>query len=111
MTNADKYLKDGVDVEELATEINELMLFCQNYAQPFRACLVEFFNKPLKPTLTEDEKVILRNALESGADAILRNDKGIYFHTKPGIKGIFGNRFQFIQHGEEYSIKELLGDE
>lgn len=91
MTNADKYLKDGVK-DEFIKEVNSEM---DLYGGQFN--VEQFLSLEVKPTLTEDEKVILRNALESGADAILRNDGGIYFHTKPGTKGIFGNIFQFTK--------------
>lgn len=100
MTNKDKYLKDGVDVEELcAGIINEIADEYMGDEEIGVARLIDFFDSEYKykPTLTEDEKVILSNALESGADAIFRNDGGIYFHTKPGTKGIFGNIFQFIK--------------
>ena len=91
MTNADKYLKDGVDKVRLYAELTSLQPnYCYNDFE-------KFFNKETKPTPTEDEKVILKKALESGADAIIRNDFGIYFHTKPGTTGIFSNLFQFIQ--------------
>ena len=102
MTNADKYLKDGTDVEELYNDLklyNEKIKGVTNYYTRDLSLrfFKEFLNQPIKPTLTEDEKTILRNALESGADAIIRNDFGIYFHTKPGTTGIFSNLFQFIQ--------------
>lgn len=59
MTNADKYLKDGVDVEELATKIIEYGVFGDTAT--WKQAIIEFMNKQVKPTLTEDEKVILRN--------------------------------------------------
>lgn len=50
MTNAEKYLKDGVNIEELiVTMENELPLSYVDVAQ--------FWGKTIKPTLTEDEKV------------------------------------------------------
>lgn len=105
MTNADKYLKDGVDVYKFVNDIFENGETYEAYIDDNNTHAVSinklrlsrFLLKNVKPTLTEDEKVILRNALESGADAIFRNDEGIYFHTNPATKGIFGNIFQFIK--------------
>lgn len=59
MTNADKYLKDGVDVEELTDAIlkyNEQTRGCTFYEN-----MRSFWKSEVKPTLKEDEKVILRN--------------------------------------------------
>lgn len=58
MTNAEKYLKDGVDIGQLAREITELSWSNDD-------CLEDnitlYFRQQAKPTLTEDERVILRN--------------------------------------------------
>ena len=60
MTNADKYLKDGVDVGEFANEILEAYMKGSNNESVF-VTTTRFLKSEVKPTLTEDEKVILRN--------------------------------------------------
>lgn len=56
MTNAEKYLKDGVDIENFT---NSLCGFVENWE--LRNGIKNFLKKEAKPTLTEDERVILRN--------------------------------------------------
>ena len=96
MTNAEKYLKDGVSVEKLiATMENELPLSYVDAAQ--------FWKKTIKPTLTEDERVILRNmqpqptyiTRDIDDDLTLRYDltKGVRYSTIPE----FNHLFQFIK--------------
>ena len=66
MTNAKKYLKDNVSAEELIKEL--CLKFYEkrvaNYAQDkitIQEVLTEYFEEQVKPTLTEDERVILMN--------------------------------------------------
>lgn len=54
MTNAEKYLKENVNVDEFVSN------FLHKCNCP-REDLEMFLNDEVKPTLTEDEKVILRN--------------------------------------------------
>ena len=56
MTNAEKYLKDGVDIENFT---NSLCGFVENWE--LRNGIKNFLKKEVKPTLTEEERVILRN--------------------------------------------------
>ena len=49
MTNAEKYLKDNVSVEEFARTILEDTVF-----DPTQEDIIAFLNKPCKPTLTEE---------------------------------------------------------
>ena len=72
MTNAEKYLKEGVDVWQLANEIKK---YSENTIQLMPFNIEEFFKQQVKPTLTEDERVILKN---------LRCEKGAYEYTKIG---------------------------
>ena len=59
MTNAEKYLKEGVDVEF----VDEFEQFCakQTGNQASSVRLIQFLSRAVTPTLTEDERVILRN--------------------------------------------------
>ena len=52
MTNAEKYLKDGVDIENFT---NSLCGFVENWE--LRNGIKNFLKKEVKPTLTEDERV------------------------------------------------------
>ena len=74
-----------------------------------------FFEREVKPTLTEDEKVILRN-INKEITTIRRTAYGdldvfneyddhsiLYIH-------VYNHLFQFIKNGEEYYIKDLLGE-
>lgn len=56
MTNAEKYLKDNVSVEEF---INEFHNFCakQNNNNASSIRLEQFLSRKVQPTLTEDERV------------------------------------------------------
>ena len=77
MTNKDKYLKDGVDIEELTNEIVmfEVKEIGWQIAEKEKDRIKRFFEQSLKPTLTEDEKVILRN-LPKDVDSIDRDSDG-----------------------------------
>ena len=68
MTNAEKYLKDGVDVKRFAEELAIYMYNSKNTEM-----IDNFLNETIKPILTEDEKVILRNIKEEYS-AIGRKD-------------------------------------
>ena len=92
MTNAEKYLKDGVK-EQL---IKELSIYGGE--------LNEFFEEQAKPTLTEDERVILRN-LDSYTK-IGRTEKDVagytdvYIEDENACESLFmfkSNLFQFIK--------------
>ena len=101
MTNSEKYLKDGVntgnfmfalDSSGIIKERNESLII---YASE----LQYFLNQPAKPTLTEDEKVILRNIDIEHYQRIGRVKKGLYvanavtrYYIKP-----FEPAFQFIK--------------
>ena len=61
MTNAEKYLKEKItkeDIEQLAKSIDT---FYQNNIELLPVAIQQFFNEIQKPTLTENERVILRN--------------------------------------------------
>ena len=97
MTNAEKYLKDGVSIEEFARIILEETTF-----DPRQEDIIAFLNKPYKLTLTEDERVILRNI----KDFIVigrREDGRLYCDCETG-KGL-GYFFDFYSHLFQF-IKE-----
>ena len=114
MTNADKYLKDGVNVIDFACNFANYLhnhqgeLLSHNKKAP-REQLYEFLASEVKPTLTEDEKVILRNAHSPNGTVLYyigRDKKGtstrlLYVRTKYDLFqydwGYFENLFQFIK--------------
>jgi hypothetical protein len=63
MTNAQKYLKDGIDIEELSNDIESYIKFYGGFDTK------EFFedeswcsqSKKARPVLTDDERAILRH--------------------------------------------------
>ena len=64
MTNKDKFLKDGVSVEELADKLTKKIQSTEKYGfydNFVNDILIKFFKAKDIPTLTEDERVILRN--------------------------------------------------
>ncbi len=60
MTNAEKYLKDGVDIKQMATEMVDYFNF-PPYEGIGEGSIEAFFDKEIRPTLTEDERAILGN--------------------------------------------------
>ena len=97
MTNADKYLKDRVDVEEFIGKIKNYF-DCPYEGGPCTKSIENFFNQSVKPTLTEDEKVILRSINDRYTkigvydDILMLFEKGGY-HEEINIfkSGIFHN--------------------
>lgn len=57
MTNKDKYLKDEADIKQLAKEIDNFV----DKDLDMKYFIPKFFEQEVKPTLTEDERVILKN--------------------------------------------------
>lgn len=101
MTNAEKYLKDGVDIEELTDKILEHNKQSKNCT--FYENMRSFWKAEIKPTLTEDEKVILRN-IKSHCNQIGRDENSILYlgncntvYKDRAISGYFNHLFQFIK--------------
>ena len=108
MTNAEKYLKEGVDVWQLANEIKK---YSENTIQLMPFNIEAFFKQEAKITLTEDERVILRNININEYNYIARNEQGNLFlaYKSQQVRGLsctsyiilgqmFGtNLFQFIK--------------
>lgn len=115
MTNAEKYLKEGVSVKEFASELTEQLYYYK--PEYFEEEIHKFFNAPVQLTLTEDEKVILRN-LRDNPKYIKRRGKYylLCYDKIDNLGGItnghditaFGHLFQFIKNEEEYKIEELF---
>ena len=100
MTNAEKYNLTREQTKELCYEIAR---FCNETVQA--GMIMDFFNTPIKPTLTEDERVILRN-IKDGIDTIMsvticRNNGELYIEIPSTQEKIelymFNHLFQFIK--------------
>lgn len=110
MTNSEKYLKDGVK-EEFIKEINaELDIAFDQFN------VEEWLKTPCKPTLTEDERVILRNIEDfnyierdkwDGLELNLRTDDGVLEDTDR-IR-MFDHLFQFIKERRRIFNKRIVG--
>lgn len=99
MTNEDKYLKDGVSVEELANEIARIDQM--NLGGSTYNAVKRFFNLPAI-TLTEDERVILRNIDTDYYTTIKKMGETLYIVNKEDehkeIEYMFKDHlFQFIK--------------
>lgn len=104
MTNAEKYLKDGVDIGELENVYRKYILARLPYLDVDGAVsLRQFLLEPCKPTLTEDERVILK--FIENFDYIGRDEKGLYYKLQDEnikektavIYNLTTNLFQFIK--------------
>ena len=114
MTKGDIYLKD---VEKFI--LDYVCYLNKNELDYNAGTLGMFLKQQVKPTLSEDEKVILRNIAFKDYNYIGRNTSGdlyVHYEKNDSFNGTWfimfkKNLFQFIQSGEEYNIKYLLGDE
>jgi len=111
MNKADIYLKDGVEYKEVSEEIANFVakrtVPTSEYASKFNDLVLAidiFFEKQAKPSLTEDEKVILRYVntnlytkigKHTSGEIIFRNIYDSYSVITPYFN--FENMFQFIQ--------------
>ena len=102
MTNADKYLKENVDIHTLSKEIISFMNGAVE--DKYIGMIEDFFNCPVKPILTEDEKVILKYVNQEryaqigrtkNGEIIFKNVNDSYCVLTPYFN--FENIFQFIQ--------------
>ena len=117
MTNADKYLKDEARLEDFAIWLSNALFESRRGVDIQPKAIVDCLANTIKPILTSDEKVIL-NFIKN-FDYIGRDENGLYYKLQDkdvkektaGVYNLTTNLFQFIKNGEEYSIKELLGDE
>lgn len=96
LTNKDKYLKDGVSPKAMWYEFknwyNDTQCTCA-----YGEAIEIFMKESVKPTLTEDEKVILKLASKKH-ETIKRSEYNNLFINNIPIASLFGeNLFQFIQ--------------
>lgn len=107
MTNAEKYIGDEDLIDEFIEEFNEFA--CKQdwdlEYHELKVRLVEFFKQPIKPTLTEDERVILRN-IKGRLNTLFRNSDGYLILQENSAKEIgeelvsfceYNHLFQFIK--------------
>ncbi len=104
MTNAEKFLKDGISIEELIFDIINFEK-CWNRKDFDKEVkrIKKFFFTSLTPTLTEDERVIL-NFIKN-FDYIGRDERGLYYKLQDEdvkektavIYNLTTNLFQFIK--------------
>lgn len=113
MTKREKYFKDDITPNEaydllfeFVGYISLLKVDSQDERIKTYDKVMEFLNQPLKPTLTEDEKVILRNAHSpNGTIAYYvgrdKDTKNLFMRTKYDLYqydwGCFDTLFQFIK--------------
>lgn len=71
MINAEKYLKDGVDIVTFMIAFRQWYFSIERMAKPVDMTIEDFLRADFKPILTEDEKVILKK-LGEGARIIRR---------------------------------------
>lgn len=117
MTNAEKYLKDHIIFTEFADNLAEYIVNSGRKITDKHDLKTEtlyFLTEERKPTLTEDERVMLRNiAYDSEYKYIYRNLGMLYLSENERLTCVdrlpaMHHLFQFIKEGEEYSIEELL---
>lgn len=77
MTNAEKYLKDGADVAEFANGFYNAYLDLYD-EDNLTICMLRWLAEENKPTLTEDERVILRNIDKDNYKGIGRKKGTLY---------------------------------
>lgn len=108
MTNADKYLRDGVEPIDIDNAYTKYLKKCgeKNVSNKLGLFLLE----KVKPTLTEDERVILRNikdhpkyiARQKGYglmayDEAKRDGKTGWSYDNGSVLSSFNHLFQFIK--------------
>ena len=105
MTNADKFLKDEKYIFDIAKGIAEAICYddMEHAKKITEKEIRNWFTSNAKPTLTEDEKVILRNLNEQIWEKIGRDKYGtlsLKTRTKDDenfFNGCYGHLFQFIK--------------
>jgi len=114
MTNGEKYLKDGVDIKQMALEMVDYFNF-PPYEGIGESNIEEFFGKEVKPTLTKDERVILRNIqkglFREGFISRTAGNELFVFIKETGETielYIFNHLFQFIKERRRISNRRII---
>ena len=84
MTNKDKFLKDGItgnEIFNLAQELGVYLTVNCKASYVFASDINLFFQQPRTPTLTEDEKVILKN-IDIEKYQYIRRDRNVFVFSK-----------------------------
>lgn len=111
MTNKDKFLRDGVSVEEFINELckkKEYVFEDKEYGEITKTHdyeiyitdLVKWLNEQVAPILTEDEKVILRNIDTEAFEKIGRDETGhlyLWWEDNRYLFRGYNHLFQFIK--------------
>ena len=99
MTNAEKYLKDNVSVEEFIEALTYELSGWDNktYSYGMEDTIRNALNKPITPTLTEDERVILRNINEEKIGRLENGNLYISYGMHNKYIPFFNHLFQFIK--------------
>ena len=100
MTNAEKYLKDNVNIHEIACEMVKFLDNETNASNIFIDDIETYFMRKTKPTLTEDERVILRNIDKTQLELIGRTatDGELYLAYRYGT-----NKYE-VMHETEFDM-------
>jgi len=100
MTNGEKYLKDGTDIKEFSRNMFNYLV---NRDEPLKIKIENYLQEDIKPTLTEDERVILKN-IDKKYTHIGRKDGTpsieLYIKSKDDFKHcwcFYNHLFQFIK--------------
>ena len=100
MTNAEKYLKDSVAITEFIIAFRKWYYGEERIIRPAEKDIENFLREKAQPTLTEDERVILRN-LENFYSSIRRNFENIQIYDDISNEWepsqFNDNLFQFIK--------------
>ena len=117
MTNAEKYLNKGASARELREKLANWIFselgYYEGTEDAIDTVIGDFFDTIEKPTLTEDERVILRNIDLKEWQLIGRKDEELYLAYIYGesksterdyiIDSMYGKLFQFIEERRRIS--------
>lgn len=82
MTNAKKYLKDGVSARKLWKKFQAYYFKNKSEESDVEKAFRNFFKQEAKPTLTEDERVILSNIMTDNYKYMHRDGNGCLWVTE-----------------------------
>jgi hypothetical protein len=118
MNNAEKYLKENIDVEDFANRLTNYYktkvkedAFLTNVIYQ---ATIDFLQKRNVPQITKTEIGLLKTINLEIYDNVGRDlENDLYFDDDDGnftifVTTLFGHLFQSINKGKKYKIKELL---